>query len=100
MCLIGRNGGRRPKSLAKRALSRWQRPFLPGPTCAPDHRQGSIPEGRGARSAASFDQASVQSRAPAALRRLCPDAGSHRTLNHFPGEVARESAMMSPSNPI
>jgi hypothetical protein len=48
----------------------------------PDHRQGSIPIGRHPRSAASFNQASVQSRAPAALHRLCPDAGSRRTLNH------------------
>jgi hypothetical protein len=76
---------------------------LPGPTCAPTHRQGSIPVGRGARSAASFDQASVQSRAPAALRRLCPDAGSHRTLQSFSGgsrsrirdDVAQQSDLMS-----
>jgi hypothetical protein len=44
MCLIGRNGGRRPKSLAKRALSRWQRPFLPGPTCAPTTGRAQSPK--------------------------------------------------------
>ena len=96
----------RPKRRTKAQIAReaglepLAEALLARPDLRPDHRQGSIPVGRGARSAASFDQASVQSRAPAALRRLCPDAGSHRTLNHFPGEVARESAMMSPSNPI
>ena len=54
----------------------------------PDHRHSSISIGRDPRSAASFNQASVQSRVPAALRRLCPDAGSRRTLNHS-DEVAR-----------
>jgi len=47
-----------------------------------EHRQHSIPIGHDPRSAASFNQASVQSRRPAALRRPCPDAGSRRTLNH------------------
>ena len=49
-----------------------------------DHWQRSIPIGRDPRSAASFNQASVQSRVPVLLCRLCPDAGSRRTLNHFP----------------
>ena len=43
--------------------------------------EAEIPIGRDARSAASFNQASVQSRA-SAFRRRCPDAGSRRTLNH------------------
>jgi hypothetical protein len=44
--------------------------------------EAEIPIGRDPRSAASFNQASVQSRASAAFRRRCPDAGSRRTLNH------------------
>ena len=59
-----------------------ERSLEPASPLRPDHRHGSIPIGRDPRSAASFNQASVQSRAPAALRRLCSDAGSRRTLNH------------------
>ena len=54
---------------------------------------------RDPRSAASFNQASLQSRVPAALHRLCPDAGSRRTLNHFRFDVTLRSEMISPSIP-
>jgi hypothetical protein len=43
-----------------------ERSFEPASPLRPDHRQGSIPIGRDPRSAASFNQASAQSRAPAA----------------------------------
>jgi hypothetical protein len=48
-----------------------------------DHRQRSIPIGRDPRSAASFNQASVQSRAPPRSIDGARDAGSRRTLIHF-----------------
>jgi hypothetical protein len=47
-----------------------------------EHRQHSIPIGRDPRSAASFNQASVQSRGLQRSIHRALDAGSRRTLNH------------------
>ena len=57
----------RHKHLDRGSLERYLEPASP---LRPDHRQGSIPIGRDPRSAASFNQASVKSHPPAALRRL------------------------------
>jgi hypothetical protein len=56
---------------------------------------GSIPMGRHSRSAASLNQASVQSRVPVLPCRLCSDAGSRRTLNHSASEFCRFRAVGS-----
>ena len=48
-----------------------------------DHRPRSTPIGRDPRSAASFNQASVQSRTPPRSYDSARDAGSRRTLIHF-----------------
>jgi hypothetical protein len=66
----------------------------------PEYRQHLIPIGR------DLDPRFRSIRLlcnPALLQRSIHrthDAGSRRTLNYFPGEVARESAMMSPGIPI
>ena len=71
--------------------SSLERCFEPASPLRPDHRHGSIPIGRDPRSAASFNQASVQSRVPVLPCPLCPDAGSRRTLNHFQPKVITDS---------
>jgi hypothetical protein len=60
----------------------------PASPLRPDYRQHSIPIGRDPRSAASFNQASVQSRALQRSIHRTHDAGSRRTLN-YSDEVAR-----------
>ena len=60
-----------------------ERHLEPALALRPDHRQHSIPIGHDPRSAASFNQASVQSRSSCSCSiHRAHDAGSRRTLNH------------------